>query len=63
MITVNFTGPDALIVAQPFLSSLYSYERDETVKNYMEYRYTGTTWKGYEVTVHIVNYQTVETIN
>jgi hypothetical protein len=63
MITVNFTGPDAFIVAQSFLSTLYSYERDENVKDYMEYRYHGTTWKGYEVTVYIVNYQPTETIN
>jgi hypothetical protein len=63
MITVNFTGPDAFIVAQSFLSTLYDCKRDESVKDYMEYRYTGTAVHGYDVTVYIVNYQPVETIN
>ena len=63
MITVNFTGQDAYIVAQSYLSSLQSYKRDETVTEYYEFRYYGTTWSGHDVEVNVYNYQSIQTIN
>jgi hypothetical protein len=62
MITINFTGPDAYIVAQVYLLSLETFKRDETIKAYQEYRYFGTTWSGYSVRVDVINYD-IKAIN
>lgn len=63
MITVNFSGQDAYIVAQSYLSSLQTFKRDQTITDYQEFRYLGTTWSGYDVEVNVYNYQSVQTIN